>query len=82
MQSINVSLTVEQIKALLQIGQNQIFRMRFLDPKMPGYKIRPGELEAAESAVQALTVALKEEKFRTPTTWETPARFGHLPEKK
>lgn len=79
MQSINLSLTVEQIKALLQISQNQLFRMKFLDPKMPGYKARPGELEAAESAVQALTAALKEERSRTTGTWETPTRRATLP---
>ena len=49
-ESINLSLTVKQVKALLQISQNQLFRMKFLDPKMPGYKARPGEVEAAESA--------------------------------
>jgi hypothetical protein len=60
MESINLSPTVGQVKALLQISQNQLFRMKFLDPKMPGYKACPGEVEAAESAVQALTDALKE----------------------
>ena len=80
MQSINLTLTVEQIKALLQIGQNQLFRMKFLDPKMPGYKARPGELEAAESAIQALTAALKEDRLKgTPTAWETPIRHGRVP---
>jgi hypothetical protein len=79
MQSINLTLTVEQIKALLQIGQNQLFRMKFLDPKLPGYKSRPGELEAAESAVQALAAALKEDRLRTPAAWETPVRYGRVP---
>ena len=79
MESINVSLTVEQVKALLQISQNQLFRMRFLDPKMPGYKARPGEVEAAESAVQALTAALKETRLRATSTWENPVRHGRLP---
>jgi hypothetical protein len=52
--------------------------MKFLDPKMPGYKARPGELEAAESAVQALTAALKEERSTTTGTWETPTRRATL----
>ena len=72
MHSISLSLTVDQIKALLQISQNQIFRLKFLDPKMPGYKARPGELEAAESAVQALMAALKEGRLRTPETPPAP----------
>ena len=79
MESINLSLTVEQVKALLQISQNQLFRMRFLDPKMPGYKAHPGEVEAAESAVQVLTAALNETRLRATSTWENPARHGRLP---
>jgi hypothetical protein len=72
MPSISLSLTVDQIKALLQISQNQIFRLKYLDPKMPGYKARPGELEAAESAVQALMAALKEGRLRPPETPPMP----------
>jgi hypothetical protein len=79
MESINLSLTVEQVKALLQISQNQLFRMKFLDPKMPGYKARPGEVEAAESAVQALTDALKETRLRATGTWANPTHHGRLP---
>jgi hypothetical protein len=72
MPSISLSLTVDQIKALLQISQNQIFRLKYLDPKMPGYKARPGELEAAESAVQALMAALKEGRLSPPETPPMP----------
>jgi len=72
MPSISLNLTVDQIKALLQISQNQIFRLKYLDPKMPGYKARPGELEAAESAVQALMAALKEGRLRAPETPPMP----------
>jgi hypothetical protein len=79
MKSLNLSLTVEQVQALLRISQNQIFRLKFLDPKMPGYKAHPGELEAAESAVKVLEAALKEDRLRSPTSWETPTRFGPLP---
>ena len=68
MKSINVNLTVEQVKALLQIGQNQLFRMKYLDPKMPGYRVHHGEVEAAESAIQALAAALKEDRLGAQST--------------
>jgi len=74
MESIHLSLTIEQVNALLQMAQNQLFRMKFLDPKMPGYKGRPGEVEAAESAVQALTAALKERRFKAAGDWESRTR--------
>ena len=67
MKHLNLKLTVDEVKALLQISRNQIFRMKFLDPKMPGYKAHPGELEAAESAVKVLEAALKEDRL-TGTT--------------
>ncbi len=62
MPDIKLTLSIEQVKALLQISQNQLFRLKFLDTKMPGYKPRPGELESAESAVKVLEAALKASK--------------------
>jgi hypothetical protein len=59
MPDINLTLSTEQVRALLQISQNQLFRLRFLDPKMPGYKARPGEVEDAASAIKVLEAALK-----------------------
>jgi len=56
---------------LLQISQNQLFRLRFLDPKMPGYKPRLGELDSAESAVKVLEAALKASKANDGG-WNTP----------
>ena len=74
MPSIKLSLTVEQVKALFQIGQIQLFHMKFLNPKLPGYKAQPGELQAAESAVRVLEAALKEEKLQAPPAWQNPSR--------
>jgi hypothetical protein len=73
MKSISFSLSVEEVKALLQITQNQLFRLKFLDPKMPGYKARPGELEAVESAEKALQAALKDDK-KKDGGWPAPTR--------
>jgi hypothetical protein len=71
-QSITLELTVEEAKVLLQISNNQLFRLKFLDPKMPGYKARPGELEAAERAVKTLETALKSPKTTDEGGWTTP----------
>jgi len=74
MLSITLTLSTEEVKALLQISQNQLFRLKFLDPKMPGYKARPGELEAAETAVKTLEAALKGSKKADDGGWNTPLR--------
>jgi len=73
-QSVTLTLSTEEVKALLQISKNQLFRLKFLDPKMPGYKSRPGELEAVETAVKTLEAALKSQKKVDDGGWNTPMR--------
>ena len=74
----SIALTEEQLKALLQMGENQLFRLKFIDPKIPGHKANPEQLKAAESAVRKLEAALKEDRLRTPTEWERPTRRAPL----
>lgn len=62
MAKITVQLTTQELQALLKLTENQFFRIKYLDPKMPGYKSHPEELEAAHSAVHALQSALRKEK--------------------
>lgn len=62
MKKITVQLTAEELQALVTLSENQFFRLKYIDPKMPGYKAHPEELRAAQSAVQILEEALKREK--------------------
>ena len=62
MKKITVQLTVEELQALVTLTENQFFRIKFLDPKMPGYKARPDELKAAQSAVAVIRKVLDKEK--------------------
>jgi hypothetical protein len=78
MPSINLGLTEEQVKSLVSMCQNQVFRIKFVDPRIPGHKANPRQLEAAESAVQKLEAALKEDRFRVATAWEKPTRRAPL----
>jgi hypothetical protein len=41
MQQIPVKLSLEEIRALLEMVENQLFRMKFIDSKMPGHKANP-----------------------------------------
>jgi len=66
MKKIAVQFTVEELQALLTLADNQLFRMKFIDPKIPGYRSRPDELRAAQSAVQTLQECLNKEKGRVP----------------
>ena len=62
MKKITVEFTAEELQALVTLSENQFFRLKYIDPKMPGYKAHPEELQAAHSAVQVLEEALKKEK--------------------
>ena len=77
MQSVKVNWTADQIKAVLRTSQNQLFHVKYLDPKFPGYTGRPGELQAAESAILVLEAALKEERLKI--TYQIPIGRGAPP---
>jgi len=62
MKKIRIDLTVEELQALVTLTENQFFRMKFLDPKIPGYKAKPEEMRAAQSAVATIHKALNKEK--------------------
>ncbi|HEY1242927.1 MAG TPA: hypothetical protein VGF16_20335 [Bryobacteraceae bacterium] len=68
MKKISVSLSIEELQALVTLADNQLFRVKYIDPKMPGYIVQPKELEVATSAVQILGDALKAAKDARPKT--------------
>jgi len=59
LKKISIKLTWEELQAIRTLAENQLFRVKYIDPKMPGYVSRPNELQNANSAVQVLQDALK-----------------------
>jgi hypothetical protein len=59
---IAIGLTLEELETLVKLADNQLFRLKYIDPKMPGHVNHPGELEAAKSAVNILQTALNNAK--------------------
>ena len=59
MQQIPVKLTLDEIRALLEMVENQLFRMKFIDTKMPGHKANPEKQRVATSAVSSLQEAFR-----------------------
>ena len=75
MKQITVSLSREQLEILLTLTDNQLFRMKYIDPKMPGHKARPEDLENARTAVRVLNDALSKVRgFGTGTGTGTTDR--------
>ena len=71
MKKIRVDLSVEELQTLVTMADNQLFRIKFIDSKIPGNVRNPELLRAAQSAVQVLQDALKKEKgFKTKTATE------------
>ena len=69
MKKITVQLTAEELQALVTLSENQFFRLKYIDPKMPGYQAHPEALRVAQSAVQVLEDALRKEKgFRVASS--------------
>lgn len=62
MRKISVALTLDEMQAILTLAENQLFRVKHIDPKMPGYIVHPEELQVASSAVQVLAEAVKNAK--------------------
>ncbi|MBZ5579558.1 MAG: hypothetical protein LAP40_23605 [Acidobacteriia bacterium] len=62
MKKISVALTVDELQALVTLAENQLFRVKHIDPKMPGYIVHPEQLEVSNSAVQVIAEALKTAK--------------------
>ena len=60
MQKITVQLTAEELQALVTLTENQFFRIKYLDPKMPGYKGDPAELAMGKDLVLRLKCIARE----------------------
>jgi hypothetical protein len=62
MKKISVQFTLEELQAAVTLASDQMFRVKYIDPKMPGYVSNPERLTACKAALQALQDALEEAK--------------------
>ena len=62
MGNISVEFSLEQLQALVVLANNQLFRVKYIDPKMPGHVNRPEQLEISKEAVQVVEAALNKAK--------------------
>ena len=68
---IRLELSLQELRAVTTLIEDQLFRVRFIDPKIPGHKNDPEQLRAAESALANLKERLQTKK--------TPASSFHSP---
>lgn len=58
MKGINFELTVEELRLLASLASDQLFRRQFIDPKIPGYKGNPEEVDLGKALVRRMRLAI------------------------
>jgi len=51
MKRINFPLTIEELRLLASLASDQLFRRQFIDPRMPGYKGSPEDVDRGKALV-------------------------------
>ena len=62
MGTIKLQLNPEELKALATMAENELFRMKFVDPRFAGHTANPEVLRAAQSITSRLTEAMKKQR--------------------
>ena len=60
MKHINFQVTIEELRLLASLASDQLFRRQFIDPKMPGYKGNPGEVDLGKALVGRMQLIIAE----------------------
>lgn len=66
MKRINFPVTVEELRLLASLASDQLFRRQFIDPRMPGYKGSPEEVDLGKALVSRMRLII-DEGTRHPT---------------
>ncbi len=54
MKLITLKLTVRELELLTTLAADQLFRKEFIDPRMPGYRSNPDEMNLSKALVGRL----------------------------
>ncbi|HWC97713.1 MAG TPA: hypothetical protein VG456_13205 [Candidatus Sulfopaludibacter sp.] len=54
MKRIHVTFSIEELSLLASLASDQLFRREFIDPRMPGYKANPSEVQMGKALVNRL----------------------------
>jgi hypothetical protein len=60
MKRINFPVTVEELRLLASLASDQLFRRQFIDPRMPGYKGSPEEVDLGKALVGRMRLIIDE----------------------
>jgi hypothetical protein len=60
MKRVNFTLTVDELRLLISLAADQLFRRQFIDPRMPGYKGSPEEVNLGKALVGRMRLMIDE----------------------
>ena len=66
MQKIRIDFSQQEVQTLLTLTDNQLFRMKFIDSKLPGHTVNREALDAAQAVVKRLRDSLSSAKGLVP----------------
>jgi len=80
MKRINFAVTVEELRLLANLASDQLFRRQFIDPRMPGYKGSPEEVELGKALVGRMRLVIDEgSRYTTATLAQRqPSKGGRI----
>lgn len=56
-----LKLTVEELRLLATLASDQLFRRQFIDPRMPGHRPNPEEMNLSKALVARMRLMLEED---------------------
>ena len=73
MRRINFPLTVEELKLLAGLASDQLFRRQYIDPRIPGYKSNPEEVDRGKALVVRMRLFIDEQTQLASESAQRPA---------
>ena len=71
MRKIKLELDPAEVKTLAMMAENELLRMRFINPRLPGYTVDFTVLRAAQSATALLMETMKKHRAFAPKIAES-----------
>lgn len=68
MKRITLKLTIEELTLLTSLASDQLFRREFIDPRMPGYRANPGEVDCGKALVRRMRLLIDEDSREATST--------------
>jgi hypothetical protein len=66
MTRITLKLTADELDLLSSLASDQLFRREFIDPKLPGYRCKPGDLSLGKQLLIRLRAVADRARHKAP----------------